>query len=70
MSNNSIIAKVEELKEMEALLEETKAHQILSGIKAWYKPEEMVGKHVMVLVNLQPKEIAVWERELSHMMKC
>ena len=36
----------------------SKTHQILSGIKAWYKPEEMVGKKVMVLVNLQPKEIA------------
>ncbi len=28
--------------------------QILSGIKAYYKPEEMVGKKVMVLLNLKP----------------
>ncbi|MCH5249800.1 MAG: methionine--tRNA ligase [Lachnospiraceae bacterium] len=32
--------------------------QILSGIKQHYSPEEMVGKKVMVLVNLQPREIA------------
>lgn len=32
--------------------------QILSGIKQYYKPEELVGKRVMVLVNLQPREIA------------
>ncbi|MBQ7481773.1 MAG: methionine--tRNA ligase [Lachnospiraceae bacterium] len=32
--------------------------QIVSGIKAHYKPEEMVGKKVMVLVNLKPREIA------------
>ena len=32
--------------------------QIVSGIKAYYKPEEMVGKKVMVLVNLKPREIA------------
>ncbi len=32
--------------------------QILSGIKQHYSPEEMVGKKVMVLVNLAPKEIA------------
>lgn len=32
--------------------------QIVSGIKAFYSPEEMVGKKVMVLVNLQPREIA------------
>lgn len=32
--------------------------QILSGIKQYYKPEELVGKRVMVLTNLQPREIA------------
>ena len=31
--------------------------QIVSGIKAHYTPEEMVGKKVMVLVNLQPRKI-------------
>ena len=31
--------------------------QILSGIKQWYKPEEMVGKKVTVLVNLEPRQI-------------
>ena len=32
--------------------------QIVSGIKAWYSPEEMVGKKVMVLVNLKPAKLA------------
>ena len=32
--------------------------QIVSGIKAYYKPEEMVGKKVMVLVNLAPRKMA------------
>lgn len=32
--------------------------QILSGIKAYYKPEDMVGKQVLVLVNLKPRKIA------------
>ncbi|MCR5791405.1 MAG: methionine--tRNA ligase [Lachnospiraceae bacterium] len=32
--------------------------QILSGIKAFYTPEEMVGKKVMVLVNLKPAKMA------------
>ena len=32
--------------------------QIVSGIKANYKPEEMVGKKVMVLVNLKPAKLA------------
>ncbi len=32
--------------------------QILSGIKQYYSPEEMVGKRVMVLVNLKPATMA------------
>jgi len=32
--------------------------QIVSGIKAYYKPEEMVGKKVMVVVNLKPATLA------------
>lgn len=32
--------------------------QIVSGIKQYYKPEEMVGKKVMVLVNLKPAKLA------------
>ena len=32
--------------------------QIVSGIKAHYTPEEMVGKKVMVIVNLKPAKLA------------
>ncbi len=32
--------------------------QIVSGIKAHYSPQEMVGKKVMVLVNLKPAKLA------------
>lgn len=32
--------------------------QIVSGIKAYYTPEQMVGKKVMVLVNLKPAKLA------------
>ncbi len=35
-----------------------KIMQIVSGIKADYTPEEMVGKKVMVLVNLKPAKLA------------
>ncbi|MGN0170797.1 MAG: methionine--tRNA ligase [Lachnospiraceae bacterium] len=37
--------------------------QILSGIKKYYSPEEMVGKNVMVLVNLEPRMIAGMESQ-------
>ena len=32
--------------------------QILSGIRPWYTPEEMVGKKVMVVCNLKPVTMA------------
>ena len=32
--------------------------QIVSGIKSHYTPEEMVGKKVMVVVNLKPAKLA------------
>ena len=36
----------------------SRVRQIVSGIKADYKPEDMVGKRVMVLVNLKPAKLA------------
>ena len=36
----------------------SQVRQIVSGIKAYYTPEEMVGKKVMVLVNLKPATLA------------
>ena len=32
--------------------------QIVSGIKKWYKPEDVIGKKVMVLLNLKPAKLA------------
>ena len=36
----------------------SRVRQVVSGIKAHYTPEEMVGKKVMVLVNLKPATLA------------
>ena len=36
----------------------SQVRQIVSGIKKYYSPEEMVGKKVMVLVNLKPAKLA------------
>ena len=36
----------------------SQVHQIVSGIKGHYSPEEMVGKKVMVVVNLKPAKLA------------
>ena len=36
----------------------SQVRQIVSGIKAHYSPEEMVGKKVMVVTNLKPAKLA------------
>ena len=36
----------------------SETRQIVSGIKAWYKPDQMVGKKVMVVTNLKPVKLA------------
>lgn len=36
----------------------SEVRQILSGIKQYYKPEEMVGRKVMVVTNLKPATLA------------
>ena len=36
----------------------SETRQIISGIKAWYKPDQMVGKKVMVVTNLKPAKLA------------
>ena len=56
------ILHAEEVKKSKKLLRfqvqiGTEVRQILSGIKSSYKPEDLVGKRVMVLTNLKPREI-------------
>lgn len=41
----------------------TEIRQILSGIKSSYRPEELVGRRVMVLCNLKPRMIAGFESQ-------
>ena len=31
--------------------------KIVAGIKPWYKKEELVGKNIIIIVNLEPKTI-------------
>ena len=32
--------------------------QILAGLAKWYKPEDFIGKYVIVVANLEPKKMA------------
>jgi methionyl-tRNA synthetase len=31
--------------------------QVCAGIRAWYSPEDMVGKRVIIIANLEPRTI-------------
>ena len=31
--------------------------QVCAGIKAWYEPQQLVGKQVVIVANLQPRKI-------------
>ena len=58
-----VIEACEEVPKSKKLLKSqvrvgSRVRTILSGIKQYYSPEEMVGKHVLVLTNLAPREIA------------
>jgi len=58
-----VIIACEEVKKSKKLLCSqvkigSQIKQIVSGIKAYYTPEEMVGKKVMVVVNLKPATLA------------
>ncbi|MBO7650248.1 MAG: methionine--tRNA ligase subunit beta, partial [Lachnospiraceae bacterium] len=58
-----VIEKCEEVPKSKKLLCSqvrvgSKTLQIVSGIKKNYSPEQMVGKHVMVLTNLKPATLA------------
>jgi methionyl-tRNA synthetase len=35
----------------------TEKRQIISGVAKYYKPEEMVGKKVIVVANLKPRAL-------------
>lgn len=57
------ILKCEEVKKSRKLLcSQVKigpeVRQILSGIRQWYKAEDMVGKRVLVVTNLKPAKLA------------
>lgn len=37
--------------------------QVLAGIAKWYRPEDLVGKYVIVVANLKPKRMAGLESQ-------
>lgn len=51
------VPKADKLLKLELELEGGERRTVLSGIKAWYQPEALVGRQVVYLANLEPKKI-------------
>ena len=49
------IEQSEKLIKLKVDLGEESPRQILAGVKQWYKPEDLVGKKVVVATNLEPR---------------
>ena len=55
------ILEAEEVEESEKLIKcmvelgEDQPRQILAGVKQWYKAEDLVGKQMVVVANLEPR---------------
>lgn len=56
----------EKLIKLKVDLGEENPRQILAGVKQWYKPEDLIGKQVVVVANLQPR--TMMDLESSGMM--
>jgi methionyl-tRNA synthetase len=42
---------------LEVDIGEEKARTIIAGMKAYYRPEDMVGRKIVVLTNLEPRKM-------------
>ncbi|MBI2593121.1 methionine--tRNA ligase subunit beta [Candidatus Daviesbacteria bacterium] len=51
----SEIEGADKLLKMMVDIGEEEPRQLLAGVKQWYKPEDLVGKQVVVVANLEPK---------------
>ncbi|RLC20112.1 MAG: methionine--tRNA ligase, partial [Deltaproteobacteria bacterium] len=41
----------------------TEKRNLVAGLAQWYKPEELVGKHIIVVANLKPAKIRGYESQ-------
>ncbi len=48
---------LDKLYKLEVDLGESRARTILAGVKEFFQPYELLGKSVVVVANLEPKEV-------------
>ncbi len=58
-----VVLSAEEIEGSDKLLKlkvdlgESEPRQILSGIKQWYKPDDLIGKQFIFVANLEPRKM-------------
>ncbi len=57
VTSAEIVEESEKLIKLQVDLGEEEPRQVLAGIKKWYKPEGLVGKQVIVVANLEPRQL-------------
>jgi methionyl-tRNA synthetase len=62
------IEKSKKLLKLQVDLGNGERRQILAGIKEHYAPEQLVGRQIMVLVNLAPREVMRGETSYGMLM--
>jgi methionyl-tRNA synthetase len=64
-----LVTKAENIEESEKLIKlevnfgELGIKQVLSGIREWYKPEDLVNRQFVFAVNLEPKKMMGMESQ-------
>lgn len=53
----------EKLLKLQVDFGKEKTRQILSGIKKWYKPSQLVGKQFVFVTNLEPRKMVGLESQ-------
>ncbi len=53
----------EKLIKLTVDLGELGERQIIAGLAKWYKPEDFVGKYIVVVANLKPKKLMGFESQ-------
>jgi methionyl-tRNA synthetase len=55
------IPKADKLLRLEVDLAEAEPRQILAGIAEYYTPDELIGRKILVVANLQPRKLRGFE---------
>ncbi|MCL4366666.1 methionine--tRNA ligase subunit beta [Patescibacteria group bacterium] len=57
------LAGSDKLIKLQVDLGEEQPRQILAGIKKWYKAENLIGKQIVVVANLEPRMMMGYESQ-------